>query len=49
MSILDFAKSLLFDLKYGQDEFLGQQEELGMGEVSLNLIMRQVSCSNTLD
>lgn len=38
MSILDFAKSLLFDLKYAQDEFLGQQKELGMGEVNPKLV-----------
>ncbi|MBE3047106.1 hypothetical protein IMZ48_32205 [Candidatus Bathyarchaeota archaeon] len=37
VSILDFAKSLLFHLKYTQDEFMGQQEDLGMGEVNPNL------------
>ena len=30
-SVLDFAKDLLFDLKYAQDE---QKEELNMGDVS---------------
>ena len=38
MSMLDFAKNLLFDLKYAQDESMGQQEELRMGEVSLILV-----------
>lgn len=33
MSLLDFAKNLLFDLKYAQDDSMGQLEDLGMGEV----------------
>ncbi|KAK1764260.1 YVTN repeat-like/Quino protein amine dehydrogenase [Phialemonium atrogriseum] len=32
MSLLDFAKNLLFDLKYAQDDSMGQLEDLGMGE-----------------
>lgn len=32
-SILDFAKELLCDLKFAQDEFLEPIENLGMGEV----------------
>ena len=31
MSMLDFAKDLLFDLKYAKDE---QKEDLKMGDVS---------------
>ena len=38
MSMLDFAKNLLFDLKYAHDESMGQQEELRMGEVSRDLV-----------
>jgi hypothetical protein len=33
LSMLDFAKNLLFDLKYAQDESMGELEDLGMGEV----------------
>jgi hypothetical protein len=33
LSILDFAKDLLFDLKYSQDESLAEPEDLGMGQV----------------
>lgn len=36
MSILDFAKSLLYALKFSQDEFMGRDEELRMGDVSRN-------------
>ncbi|KAI1087197.1 hypothetical protein F5B19DRAFT_497604 [Rostrohypoxylon terebratum] len=32
MSILDFAKDLLFDLKHAQDETVPELEDLGMGE-----------------
>lgn len=35
MSILDFAKDLLFDLKHAQDETVPELEDLGMGEVGL--------------
>jgi len=34
MSVLDFAKDLLYDLKYGQDESAEELEDLMMGEVS---------------
>jgi hypothetical protein len=34
MSILDFAKDLLFDLKHSQDELGPELEDLRMGEVS---------------
>lgn len=34
MSILDFAKSLLAALKFSQDEYMGRDEELRMGDVS---------------
>ncbi|KAB5522037.1 hypothetical protein GE09DRAFT_1208083 [Coniochaeta sp. 2T2.1] len=34
MSILDFAKELLFDLRYGQDECGPELKDLGMGESS---------------
>jgi hypothetical protein len=33
LSILDFAKDLLYDLKYAQDESQPENGELGMGEV----------------
>ena len=33
MSVLDFAKDLLFDLKHAQDESTSELEDLGMGEV----------------
>ena len=36
MSILDFAKELLFDLKYGQDECGTGLRDLGMGEVGFD-------------
>lgn len=32
MSILDFAKELLFELKYAQDETVEEPEDLGMGQ-----------------
>jgi hypothetical protein len=34
MSVLDFAKDLLYDLKYSQDESVPELEDLRMGEVS---------------
>lgn len=34
MSILDFAKDLLYDLRYGTDESVPELEELRMGEAS---------------
>lgn len=33
MSVLDFAKDLLYDLKYAHDEESPESESLGMGEV----------------
>jgi pimeloyl-ACP methyl ester carboxylesterase len=36
MSILDFAKDLLYDLKYAQDEAMPEVEGLGMGEASMH-------------
>lgn len=36
MSVLDFAKDLLYDLKYSQDDSTQQLEDLHMGEVSSN-------------
>ncbi|MBE3049847.1 hypothetical protein IMZ48_46595 [Candidatus Bathyarchaeota archaeon] len=32
-SILDFAKELLFDMKYGRDETVEEHEALGLGTV----------------
>ena len=40
MAVLDFAKSLLFELKYGQDESRGKLENLGMGEVGPVLFLQ---------
>lgn len=34
MSVLDFAKDLLYDLKYAKDESVPELEDLGMGEAS---------------
>lgn len=34
VSILDFAKDLLYDMKYGQDDTGSEIEDLRMGEVS---------------
>lgn len=34
MSVLDFAKDLLFDLKYAKDESVLELEDLRMGEAS---------------
>lgn len=34
ISVLDFAKDLLYDLRYAQDESLPEMSDLGMGEVS---------------
>lgn len=34
MSVLDFAKDLLYDLKYAQDEDGAELNDLRMGEVS---------------
>lgn len=34
MSVLDFAKELLYELKYSQDDSVPELEELRMGEVS---------------
>ena len=36
MSILDFAKDLLFELRYAKDEKEPEPRELGMGEVLLS-------------
>ncbi|XDG07500.1 hypothetical protein ABKA04_007115 [Annulohypoxylon sp. FPYF3050] len=38
MSVLDFAKDLLFDLKHAQDESVPEIEDLGMGEVRLTAL-----------
>lgn len=38
MSILDFAKDLLYDLKYAQDESAPGPENLRMGEVKLSTL-----------
>lgn len=38
MSILDFAKDLLYDLKYAQDESAPEMENLRMGEVKLSTL-----------
>jgi len=38
MSILDFAKDLLFDLKYGQDECGPELRDLKMGKVGFHLL-----------
>lgn len=35
MSILDFAKDLLYDLKYAKDESTPELEDLDIGEVSM--------------
>jgi hypothetical protein len=35
LSVLDFAKDLLFDFKYAQDESLAEMEDLGMGDVAI--------------
>lgn len=43
MSILDFAKDLLYDLKYAQDDSSFEMEDLNMGEVEymlLNYVVR---------
>lgn len=37
MSVLDFAKDLLYDLKYSRDNSLSGLEDLGMGEVNIYL------------
>lgn len=42
-SILDFAKELLFDLKYGQD---ADKNDLGMGNVSSDALLKQTSHAN---
>lgn len=34
MSILDFAKDLLYDMKYAKDESVAELEDLRMGEAS---------------
>lgn len=34
MSVLDFAKDLLYDLKYAKDESVPELEDLRMGEAS---------------
>jgi hypothetical protein len=39
-SVLDFAKELLYDLKYAKDDSAGELEELGMGEVSNRNLLR---------
>lgn len=39
MSVLDFAKNLLFELKYAQDEHMGRLEDLRMGEVGIPTIL----------
>ncbi len=36
MSILDFAKALLYDLKYALDESASELEDLNMGEVRIS-------------
>jgi hypothetical protein len=35
MSVLDFAKDLLYDLKYAKDESAPELEDLGIGEASM--------------
>jgi hypothetical protein len=37
LSILDFAKNLLFELKYAQDESMGELQDLDMGAVGSTL------------
>lgn len=43
MSVLDFAKDLLYDLKYSQDESVPELEDLRMGEVRSCSLQPQVS------
>lgn len=38
MSLLDFAKDLLYDLKYAKDESVSDLEDLKMGEVTNSLL-----------
>lgn len=38
MSVLDFAKDLLFDLKHAQDESVPELGDLDMGEVRLAIL-----------
>lgn len=45
MSVLDFAKDLLFDLKHAQDESVPEIEDLGMGEVRLTALSLAGICS----
>jgi hypothetical protein len=37
MTFLDFAKDLLYDLKYAQDESVPELEDLGMGNVRVSV------------
>ncbi len=51
MSVLDFAKDLLYDLKYAQDETAPELEDLKMGEVRTAYFgcgFRQEECDLTL-
>ncbi len=40
MSVLDFAKNLLYDLKYSRDE---NTDDLNIGSVSLSIFIRRTS------
>ncbi|KAK3997916.1 hypothetical protein QBC44DRAFT_392249 [Cladorrhinum sp. PSN332] len=42
MSILDFAKELLFDLKYGQDKCGPELRDLGMGEKPITFVVHSM-------
>ncbi|KAB5522826.1 hypothetical protein GE09DRAFT_493848 [Coniochaeta sp. 2T2.1] len=42
MSILDFAKELLFDLRYGQDDCGPELKDLGMGEKPITFVVHSM-------
>lgn len=47
MSVLDFAKDLLYDLKYAKDESVPELEDLRMGEASTIAPASIYSATNT--
>jgi hypothetical protein len=48
MSVLDFAKDLLYDLKYSQDESVPELENLRMGEVRHTLALPTLNLGSLL-
>lgn len=48
MSVLDFAKDLLYDLKYAKDESVPELEDLRMGEASTS-VPASMCCTTNME